>query len=290
MKKTVLITGCSSGLGLAAAVLFAHRGYRVYATMRNLAKRGALEQAAGPELTGRDGALQVRQLDVTDAASVDRCVSGVLEETGRIDVLINNAGAGFARTTEQTSEEELHWLMDVNYFGTVRCCRAVLPGMRERGSGHIVNVSSVGGLVGQPFNELYCATKFAVEGYTEGLASYLTEGFGLRFTAVEPGGMRSAFFDSATAATLTDGKMDAGPYQPLLQRYLGGSARRAETGETGVFQTPEEVAAVLLGVVTADDPPVRIRTSEWAERLCRLKTQADPMGRKQRDRVVEMFL
>jgi NAD(P)-dependent dehydrogenase (short-subunit alcohol dehydrogenase family) len=106
---------------------------------------------------------------------------------GKIDVLINNAGAGFVRTVEQATEEEIRWVTDVNYFGTVRCIKEVIPHMRSARSGHIINISSVGGLVGQPFNELYCASKFAVEGLTEAMATYMEPAFGIKFTVVEPG-------------------------------------------------------------------------------------------------------
>ena len=282
MEKSALLTGTSSGLGLATAILMAKKGYRVFATMRNLDKQPPLlDQAKAAGAT-----VQVLQLDVTDSASIEAAVNSIIEQTGRIDVLVNNAGAGFAKTLEQASEEELKWVTDVNYFGVARCCRAVIPHMRLAKQGHIVNVTSVGGLVGQPFNELYCAAKFAVEGLTEGLAALLTPSFGIKLTAVEPGGISSEFGNAAAAVTLDKG-MPEDAYGEIFQKYLAGFQQR---GDTMVYQTPEEIAEVITNVVQAEDPPLRIRTSDWAEEICKLKTVGDPDGAKLLNAVVKTFL
>lgn len=286
MKKVVLITGTSSGLGLETAVLLAQHDFKVYASMRNLAKQQKLLDAA----TAAGVEVQVVQLDVTDSDSINTCVNQIIEKEGRIDVLVNNAGAGFAKTTEQISESEMHWVMDVNFFGTVRCVKAVLPQMREQGSGRIINVSSVGGLVGQPFNELYCAAKFAVEGYTESMATYLTDAFGIHFTVVEPGGIVSEFMNSAMAKTITDGVMTLPPYQPILDKYLAGMRERAAAGQDQTYQTSAEVAQILLDVASAASPPVRLRTSAWAENFTRFKTSGDPDGTLQVEALKASFL
>ena len=214
MKKTVLITGTSSGLGLKMAILLAKNGYNVYASMRDTGKNGDLLAEAAAE----NVALHVVQLDVSDNASVNTCVQSIIEKEGSLDVLINNAGAGFAKTTEQASLEEIDWVIDVNYLSVVRCTKAVLPQMRQQKGGHIINITSVGGLVGQPFNELYCGAKFAVEGYTEALATYLTAPFGIKLSIVEPGGIATAFNKSAVAKTLVNGKMSEDAYLPILQK------------------------------------------------------------------------
>lgn len=182
-NKVVLITGTSTGLGLKTSVLLAQKGYKVYATMRNPEKRSELEK----EIKEQNVSLAIKQLDVSDPGSIQKCIAEIFEGEGKIDILINNAGAGFLRASEHTSEKELLHVTDVNYLGVVRCTNAVLSIMRKQKSGHVINISSVGGLVGQPFNELYCAAKFAVEGYTEALATYLTPFFGIKFTIVEPG-------------------------------------------------------------------------------------------------------
>lgn len=286
MKKIAIVTGSSSGLGLEIALLLAANNYTVYATMRNLKKQDELLTKA----TEKSVEVQVLQLDVTDQKSVDQCFSTITEKEGKIDLLINNAGGGFAKTTEHATEEEIKWVTDLNYFGVVRCTKAVIPIMRKNKSGFVINISSVGGLVGQPFNELYCASKFAVEGYTEGLASYLTDNFGIKFSIVEPGGISSEFMKSATAKTMTDGQITLPEYMPIMQQYLGGRQKRAEQGETQSFQTPAEVAEVVMQVVNTEHPPLRIRTSKWAEDLCNLKTAADPDGTKLVKAVKERFL
>ena len=189
MSKVILITGTSTGLGISIAIRAARAGHTVFATMRNLDKREALDAAA----QAADVSLNVLQLDVQDAVSVSTAVAQLLEEQGRVDTLINNAGLGFARNIEQTTEAEILRIMDINFMGVMRCTKAVLPAMRAAKSGHVENISSVGGLVGQPFNEIYCGAKFAVEGFTEALASYVTPGFGVNFSLVEPGGITTEF-------------------------------------------------------------------------------------------------
>ncbi|BBM01858.1 hypothetical protein GL2_19320 [Microbulbifer sp. GL-2] len=143
MGKVVLITGTSTGLGYSLALQLLRQGYIVYASMRNLAKAASLKGAAGDT-----GILRILELDVQNMESIQRCVSTIIEEQGRIDILVNNAGAGFVKTTEMSSEEEVQWVMDVNYLGVVRCSKAVLPHMRRARSGHIINISSIGGLLG----------------------------------------------------------------------------------------------------------------------------------------------
>lgn len=272
MSRVVVITGTSSGLGLELALLLARLGDRVYATMRNVDKAGPLTERAAAESL----ALHVRQLDVQDPASVERCVAEVLAEAGRIDVFVNNAGAGFVRTTEWATEDEIKWQFDVNLLGVIRCTKAVLPAMREAGGGHVVNITSVGGLVGQPFNEMYCAAKFGVEGYTEALASYVQPAFGVKFSLVEPGGIKSEFANSALRQFMEKGGMRDDAYKPLLEQYIANATSRMGPE---VYQTAAEVAEVVAGCIAMDDPPLRMRTSEWGESFSALKTTADPTGR-----------
>src|SRR5204862_4022361 len=139
----------SSGIGLSAAVLLGQAGFHVVATMRDLAKSGPIKARA--ELAGVK--LSLRQLDVQDDGSIESCVSDVMAEHGRIDVLVNNAGAGYLGTLEQIPNAALRRTMDINFFGVWRVTRAVLPVMRAAGSGRIITVSSVGGVVGQVFND-----------------------------------------------------------------------------------------------------------------------------------------
>ncbi|SFJ89503.1 SDR family oxidoreductase [Jannaschia pohangensis] len=283
MKKVILITGTSTGLGLAIAVQAAQAGHTVYATMRNIEKRGTLDEAA----RNAGVSLDLLQLDVRDSASVLLAVEAVITRHGRVDVLINNAGVGYVRSLEQADETEIQSILDINYMGVVRCIKAVIPHMRQARAGHIVNITSVGGLVGQPFNEIYCGAKFAVEGLTESMASYITPAFGIRFTAVEPGGIASEFANSVRANMEASGGLLDDEYLPILQKYVAGAQTRRDDG---AFQTADDVAQVVMQVITTKKTPVRIRTSDWAEEFAGLKTGLDPDGNKLRRLVMERFL
>lgn len=286
MKKKVLITGTSTGVGLESAVLLAKQGYQVYASMRNLDKAEELQKRIDAEQL----AIDLLKLDVTDVASIKSAVQDIIDNDGRIDILINNAGAGFAKTTEYASEEEIRWVTEVNYLGVIFCTQAVLPFMREQKSGQIINVTSVGALVGQPFNELYCGAKFGVEGFMESLATYVSDPFNIKITNVEPGGIATAFMQSAVAKTTSEGQLAHGEYLPVFEKYLAGNQRRANEGKEQVYQTGEEVAQVILKVVEQNNPPLRIRTSAWAEAFTNLKTASDPDGLKLVKQIKESFL
>lgn len=297
MSKKILITGTSTGVGKALAVSLAQKGHTVWATMRNLAKKDALEAEA--ESAGVTAKLSIKQLDVEHTDSVNACVKDMLEKEGSIDVLINNAGAGFIRSVEQATYDELDWVMNINFMGTVRCIKAVIPHMRQARSGHIINVSSVGGLVGQPFNEMYCASKFAVEGLTESMASYMTAGFGIKFTSVEPGGISTEFASNVMEKVGKTGGVLQDEYAPMLGMYTAqfharnsSDAAAAQEGEKKKpsSQTAQEVADVIIQCVENPEPPVRCRTSEWAEDFCNLKTSADPDGKKQQNAVARSAL
>ncbi len=282
MNKIAIITGASTGLGASISILLAGKGFKVYATMRNLDKQSVLIKAA----KNAGVSLEIKELDVQDVSSIERCISDIMEEEGRIDILVNNAGAGFVRTTEQASENEIQWVMDVNFMGVVRCTKAVIPHMRKQKSGHIINISSVGGLVGQPFNEIYCAAKFAVEGYTESMASYIQPSFNIKFTIVEPGGISSEFANSALKQFQSTGGMKDDEYRPILEKYMGGAQSRSE----GVYQSSEQVAEIVIECIQSSEPPIRVRTSQWSNKFCELKTKADPTGKIQQERIIEAML
>lgn len=271
--KIILITGTSTGLGLNLAIQAAAAGHKVYASMRSLTKRCVLDAAAKEAGVS----IELLQLDVQDSDSVNAAVAQIIVREGRLDVLINNAGAGFVRTTEQATEGEISSVMDVNFMGVVRCVKAVIPHMRQQRAGHIVTISSVGGLVGQPFNEIYCAAKFAVEGYMESLASYVTPAFGIHFTTIEPGGIHTEFAASVFKQVADTGGMLNDEYLPILQTYIAAAQSRSANG---VYQTAAEVAAVVMSSIDAKVPPVRMRTSPWSEEFTRLKTGLDPDGKK----------
>ena len=287
MKKNILITGTSTGVGYESSILFAQNGYRVYATMRNLEKADTLRK----QISDGDLDIEILQLDVTDTKSIEATVGSIISKDGKIDILLNNAGAGFAKTLEQASQEEIDWVTNVNYTGVIRTTKAVLPYMRKAKFGHIINVTSIGGLVGQPFNELYCGAKFAVEGFTEALASYVTAPFGINFSLIEPGGIATAFMNNAISKTVNEqGEMATGDYAPIFKKYLDGAQNRATNEDISPYQTGKEVANVILKVAQTKNPPLRIRTSEWAENMCNLKTKADPDGTILVNQVKNYFL
>ncbi len=249
----VLITGTSTGIGLATALQFARSGNTVYATMRNPdAGSAALKAAAAAE----DLKVNIAQLDVTDAASVDRAVAAVLAEAGRIDVLVNNAGVGPLSVIERTTDAGAHEIFETNFFGALRMMRAVLPGMREQRSGTIVNVSSVAGKVAAMGGGLYAASKHALEALSESVALE-TRPFGIRVAIVEPGFFKTPIIGKATGAISLD---EASPYADVERRismiYGSGATIGGE---------PETVAEAIEHAVTTSDPRLRYRVGVDAD-------------------------
>ncbi|MDH6579537.1 SDR family oxidoreductase [Kitasatospora sp. MAP5-34] len=252
--KTVLITGTSSGIGLATAVAAARSGWHVVATMRDTTKAGALLAAA--EEAGV--AVEVRALDVTDQASVVACLAGL----DRLDALVNNAGAGHAGTLEQQSIEDVRTVMEVNFFGVLHVTKAALPLLRES-KGRVLTVTSIGGVVGQPFNEAYCAAKFAVEGFMESLAPVAAT-VGVAVSVVEPGAVASEFISNLGGR---DALVEqAGPYAPALAGYL---ARVREA--FAAAQTPQEAAAPIVELLESERPAFRVQTSQAARAFTAVK-------------------
>ncbi|KMO99220.1 SDR family NAD(P)-dependent oxidoreductase [Streptomyces roseus] len=261
--KTVLITGTSSGIGLAAAVATARAGWHTVATMRDTTRADALNQAAAE--AGVSDLIQVKRLDVTDADSVAACVAEVVAEHGHLDAVVNNAGAGFVGTIEQHGMERVRSVMEVNFFGVVELTRAALPHLRASG-GRVITVTSVGGVVGQPFNESYCAAKFAVEGFMESLAPVAATA-GVQVAVVEPGAVASEFVNNV-GLDIPALLAQAGPYAPPLQGYID-HALKSFGSDTA--QTPEQAAAPVVDALTAEKMPFRIQTSDWARDFVGMK-------------------
>ncbi|MFJ7147123.1 SDR family NAD(P)-dependent oxidoreductase [Streptomyces sp. NPDC100445] len=251
--RTVLITGTSSGIGLAAAVATAKAGWRTVATLRDTTRADALRRAAADAGV----TLDIRQLDVTDADSVTAAVDGVIADHGRLDAVVNNAGAGHLGTLETDTVDDVRDVMEVNFFGVLNVSRAALPHLRATG-GRLVTVTSVGGVVGQPFNEAYCAAKFAVEGYMESLAP-VTRTLGVSVSVVEPGAVATEFVNNIGIDLGAD--MAAGPYSGALRRYID---RTTEQFKDGNAQTPAAAAEAVMEALHADRPAFRIQTSDWA--------------------------
>ena len=239
----VVITGCSSGFGLATALAFARRGDRVWATMRNPADAGDLSAAVEAEHLE----LRTLPLDVTDDASVSAAVGHILQVEGRIDVLVNNAGVAHMGAVEALNVEDAKAVFDTNVFGQVRMIQAVLPGMRERGDGVIVNVSSVSGrLPGTPANWAYAASKHAAGSLSDSLAEEVRP-FGIRVVCIEPG-----FF--ATAVTRKGRPLPAAsPYRDLERHIAGWFHANVESGGD-----PADVAEAIVAAVADPSSPIHV--------------------------------
>ena len=243
-QKVVLITGCSSGIGREAARRFAAQGWRVYASMRRPDAAADLRA----EAASHGWALQTPALDVTSDASVGAAVSALLAETGgRLDVLVNNAGYYVLGPLEETSADELRALYETNVVGVQRVTRAVVPAMRARGEGAIVNLSSVSGRVAVPVAGAYHSSKWALEALCE-TWRYELAPFGIRVTIVEPGPFKTALHDKEVHPAAF-GRPDS-PYRPLVDEYL----RRSHAMKR---RDPGAVVDVIVRAATASRPRLR---------------------------------
>lgn len=245
-NKVALVTGSSSGMGFATAIMLARAGIHTYASMRNLKKSKTITELASTE----NLALQVVQLDVIDKKSVKEAITKIVTEKERIDVLVNNAGYGLFGSLEDISIEELKAQFETNFFGVIRVTQLVLPIMRKQKSGTIVNVSSVGGRIGLPVLSAYHSTKFALEGLSESM-SYELEPFGIRVVIIEPGVIRTNIMNSSIIAKKAQDPKS--PYFSLIQKVENNFKLMMENESS----PPEEVAKVILGVVTSENPQLR---------------------------------
>src|SRR3990167_2866528 len=260
--KAILITGASTGIGYATALSFARAGFQVIATMRNLNKNKTLQENIKQEGLNID----IRQLDVTDDHSAETLVNDILNKYQKIDILINNAGFGFLGTLEQTSLSQAQEIMDVNFFGVWRLTQAVLPSMRKNKSGHIISITSVGGVIGQPFNDAYCAAKFAVEGMMESLAPVVRH-FGIQVSLVEPGPVNSDFV-SSTLNKSPDLHFDLeNDYRTMLDSY----SQATRNAFTQLAQSPDDIAKCLLEIATEEQAHFKYQTSEISKKIANLK-------------------
>jgi NAD(P)-dependent dehydrogenase (short-subunit alcohol dehydrogenase family) len=243
MAKIAVVTGTSTGIGLATSLELARSGCFVFAGMRNLAKAGPLREAAKQEALS----LEVIELDVDSQDSVDRAFAAA-RGRGPIDVLVNNAGIGGATPLELVPLDEHRRIFETNYFGAIRCIHAVLPEMRERRSGAIVNISSMAGRVACPNQIPYSASKFALESASEALALEVRP-FGIRVVIIEPGVIMTSIFENAGEATRYD---KHSPYKQVMRRngklYAAGFKAGAQ---------PEAVAKTILEAITTPNYKLR---------------------------------
>lgn len=251
--RVVLITGASSGIGQACAYRLAERGYRVYGTGRLAAESGTVLMPSDPAA----GCLRMIAMDVTSESSVQRGVEAVYAAEGRLDVVVNNAGWGIAGAVEDTSLAEAQAQFEVNFFGVLRVCRAVLPLFRRQRSGYLVNISSIGGLIGIPFQALYSATKFAVEGLSESLRLEVKP-YGIHVVLIEPGDFRTGF----TARRQEVALAAASDYRERFRRCLAVM----EQDEMG-GASPARVARLLERIITNPSPRFRYTVGPAHEQL-----------------------
>jgi len=229
-----LVTGTSTGIGLATAVTLARGGHTVIATMRNLASAGELQKLVAAEKLP----VTLAALNVDDDASVDSALGKVLAEHGRLDVLVNNAGVGGGGSVEESSTARFREVMETNFFGALRCIKAVVPGMRERRQGCIVNVTSLSGRIALAPAAAYCASKFALEALSECLAQEL-KAFNVRVAIIEPGVIATPIFSKAKPIP------EGSPYpQARRQRALFA---KSLTNPTSSYLVGEKIREIVDG-------------------------------------------
>ncbi|KAM7232278.1 hypothetical protein CapIbe_017039 [Capra ibex] len=271
-RTVVLITGCSSGIGLHLALRLAShpsQSFKVYATLRDLASQGPLLEAAQSRGCP-PGSLETLQLDVRDADSIAAAQARVTE--GRVDVLVCNAGRGLVGPLEAHKEGSVDAVLDVNLTGTVRMLQAFLPDMKRRRSGRILVTGSIGGLMALPFNAVYCASKFALEGLCESL-SILLQPFGVHVSLIECGPVHTPFPEKVEGGL--GGMLDRADAETrdLFYRYC----RHCERVIREAGQDPEEVVEVFLQALRARRPALRYFTTERFLPLVQLRF-SDPSG------------
>jgi len=278
MSQVAVITGCSSGVGLYLSIILAEANYKVYATMRDVSKDKELREEA--KKRNVEDKINISELDVTSEASAIKCFDEIFKKEGRFDFLINNAGYSMPGTLENLSIEDCQKQMDTNLFGIIRCCKQVLPVMRKQKSGRIIGVSSVGGISGTPFNDIYCASKFAVEGMFESMASlYLN--FGIHCILVEPGAIVTKFIETASKNTKS-GDSELEHYKQMYLKKMMASFK-----DTSLAQTGEQVAEHIKTAMEDVNPKLRYQTNQKYSAV--FSKLSDPSGVTGRDLTFKRF-
>lgn len=243
-KRTVLVTGCSSGIGLATCHVLSRNNFMTYGTVRNLSKAKKIQ-----DLINRENlSLKILRLDVNDNQSIKLAVKKILTDTGRIDVLINNAGYGMFGPVEEITTQEVKKQFETNFFGTIRLIKAIVPIMRKQANGTIVNISSMVGRFGVPLNSAYVSSKFAVEGLSESISFELEE-FGIRVIVIEPGVVKSDFFHNVKVK----GMNLESPYHKLMERRVNFLDKAMKNSLTSSY----DVADTILEALNSKDPKFR---------------------------------
>jgi NAD(P)-dependent dehydrogenase (short-subunit alcohol dehydrogenase family) len=249
-KKVAVVTGSSSGIGFETSLLLAKNGFFTYATMRNLNKsQGIIDLKHKEKLP-----LEVLQLDVTDDKSVKEAIGKIANERETIDVLVNNAGYALVGPLEELFIQEFKEQFETNVFGVIRVLQEVLPIMRKRRHGTIVNIGSVAGKIGFPLTSAYVSSKFALEGLSESMA-YEVEQFGLKVVLIEPGVIKTNFDNNLKIGKKVSTINDLNsPYVDITEKRIAGFKPRFENGSP-----PIEVAKVILKAITSKNVPPESR-------------------------------
>lgn len=257
-RKTWFITGCSQGIGLVLVKQLLAAGYNVAATARNLELLKKAVGTAGPQFLPL-------QVNIVDEESVTGAVKSAIAEFGAIDYLVNNAGFGLIGGIEESSDKEVRDSFDINVFGLLNVTRAVLPYMRRAKSGHIINLSSVFGLIAGAGWGVYCGTKFAVEGVSEALAQEV-KSFGIHVTIIEPGYVRTNFLSSGSIAV---------PAKPIADYTAIQEEKRKHKEDVPGNQIgdPKKIAEVIIRLTKVSEPPVRILLGSDALQYASYKLQ-----------------
>jgi NAD(P)-dependent dehydrogenase (short-subunit alcohol dehydrogenase family) len=251
-EKVAVITGSSSGIGFETSLLLARKGFYTYATMRNLNKSQKIKDIAEKE----NLPLNVLQLDVTNDKSVKDTINQIQDEKARIDVLVNNAGYDVMGAVEDLSIDEFKSQFETNFFGVIRVTKEVIPIMRNQGGGNIINISSVGGRIGIPLNTAYISSKFAVEGLSESMR-YELEQFGIDVILIEPGAVKSNFFENADVKVNnnnTTNSTKTSLYSQLTQKIIKGFEPILESSSSSL---PSDVAKVIYQAIESNNRQVR---------------------------------
>jgi len=247
-QKVVLITGASSGVGQSTARVLSQKGYKVFGTSRNIASAESIPD------------VEMLALDVRSDASVSACVTAVVNQAGRVDVLVNNAAYELAGALEEISLEEAKAQFETNFFGVVRMVTAVLPSMRRQRQGQIINVSSLSGVTSIPFMGVYSASKFAVEGYTEALRMEVKP-FNIQVSLTEAGFLKTPMMDKrqTSAARVNE-------YDPWRQRAFTAIRNQEEKGPG-----PQLVAEAILKIISSKTPRLHYLVGSQARFTSRLQ-------------------
>jgi NAD(P)-dependent dehydrogenase (short-subunit alcohol dehydrogenase family) len=260
MKKVIFITGSSSGFGKQTAEILASRGHTVYGTLR---KSSGNEKETGSQIN-------YLVMDLTDPAAIIKAAETVLEKEGRIDVLINNAGMHTGGPVETSSVENIRLQMDTNFIGSVLMTKAFLPAMRKQGGGLIINFSSVGGLIGLPFQAFYSASKFAIEGFSEALRMEMNQ-FNIKVVVINPGD-----FNTSNSANRRNYLAPTGPGDPYSEQYKKTMAIYEK--DEAAARPPVVLARKIAAIVESNHPRQRYIIATLLEKLAVILRSLLPDG------------